>query len=108
MTAMKRKKISSALEKAARGIRDSDEFVSHIGAGTQLSSKKAERSAPRIAVDALRATFEHHGIKWSTQVTKTLTSDAIKLLCAVAKSAGDASMTPPQACAAMIAARPTK
>jgi hypothetical protein len=196
MTSMKRKKISSTLEKAARGVRDSDEFVGHIGsvaeryrrehaletgprgrdvrrtlkafrkhavglagwfeqaqakqssleyealtkigavmrsapnqtlassasilswleqaeraagaAEAQLSSKKSELNAPRISIEALRATFEHHGVKWSTQLTKTTTSDAIKLLCAIAKSAGDVSMTPQQARAAMLAGRSVK
>jgi hypothetical protein len=190
MPPMKRKKISSALEKAARSVRDSDEFVSHLSsiadryrrehalesgprgrdvrrtlktfrkhasgltqwfkqaqartssleyealaklgavmhsapnqtlassatllswleqaeraaaaADVQLSSKSAARNAPRIAADALRATFEHHGLKWSTQLTRSTTSDAIRLLCAIAKSAGDASLTPEEARAAMI------
>jgi hypothetical protein len=196
MSAMKRKKISSILEKAARAVRDSDEFVGHIGsiadlyrrehaletgprgrdvrrtvktfrkhataltqwfgqaqarqtsleyealekigavmhsapnqtlassatilawleqanqaasaAEMQLASKKSARNAPRVALDALRATFEHHGIKWSTQVTKTTASDAVKMLCAIAKSAGDASMTPQQARTVMIAGRSSK
>ena len=196
MTAMKRKKISSTLEKTARAVRNSDEFVGHIGsiaeryrrehtletgprgrdvrrtlkafrkhaigltawfeqaqakqssleyealtkigavmhsapnqtlassasilswlaqadraaqaAEAQLSSKQSDLNAPRIAIEALRATFEHHGLKWSTQLTKTTTSDAIRLLCAIAKSGGDASMTPQQAREAMLAARPAK
>jgi hypothetical protein len=196
MAAMKRKKISSRLEQAARDVRDSDEFVGHIGsiaeryrrehaletgprgrdvrrtlkvfrkhaagltdwfeqaqakqssleyealtkigavmhsapnqtlassatilswleqaeraagaAEVQLSSKKSELNAPRLAIEALRATFERHGLKWSTQLTKTTTSDAVKLLCAIARSAGDTSITPQQARAAMLAARPAK
>jgi hypothetical protein len=195
MASMKRKKISSTLERAARGVRDSDEFVGHIGsiaeryrrehaletgprgkdvrralkvfrkhatglagwfeqAQTKQSSleyealakigavmhsapnqtlassasilswleqaeraaqvaeaqlsKKSALNASRISIEALRATFEHHGLKWSTQLTKTTTSDAISLLCAIAKSAGDVSMTPQQARAAMLAGRPTK
>jgi hypothetical protein len=195
MTTMKRKKISSSLEKMARSIRDSDEFVGHIAniadryrreyaletgprgkdvrrtlkafrkhatgltqwleqaqarqtsleyealtkigavmhsapnqtlassvtiiawlaqaersaaiAEAQLGSKKAEINAHRIAIDALRATFEHHDLKWSTQVTKTSASDAVKLLCAIAKSAGD-EMTPQEARVAMGGAKPTK
>jgi hypothetical protein len=192
---MKRKKISSSLEKIARSIRDSDEFVGHIAsiadryrreytletgprgkdvrrtlkafrkhaigltqwlqqaqarqssleyealtrigavmhsapnqtlassvtivswldqaersaavAEAQLGSKKSEINAPRIAVEALRSTFEHHGLKWSTQVTKTTASDAVKLLCAITKSAGDA-MTPQEARAAMSDPKPAK
>lgn len=195
MTTMKRKKISSSLEKVARSIRDSDEFVGHIAniadryrrehaletgprgkdvrrtlkafrkhatgltewleqaqarqtsleyealtkigavmhsapnqtlassvtiiawlaqaersatiAEAQLGSKKAEINAHRIAIEALRATFEHHDLKWSTQVTKTSASDAVKLLCAIAKSAGD-EMTPQEARVAMGGAKPTK
>ena len=189
MPPMKRKKVSSALEKAARGVRDSDEFVGHIGsiadryrrehaletvprgrdvrrtlkafrkhaagltqwfeqaqsrpssleyealtklgavmhsapnqtlassatilswldqaeraagaAEAALASKRPALNAPRIAADALRATFERHGLKWSTQLTRSTVSDAIKLLCAIAKSAGDASLTPEQARGAM-------
>jgi hypothetical protein len=195
MKTMKRKKISSSLEKIARSVRDSDEFVGHIAniadryrreyaletgprgkdvrrtlkafrkhatgltqwlgqaqvrqssleyealtkigavmhsapnqtlassvtiiawldqaersaalAEAQLGSKKAQINAHRIAIEALRATFEHHGLKWSTQVTKTSASDAVKLLCAIAKSAGD-EMTPDDARAAMSGPKPTK
>jgi hypothetical protein len=58
-------------------------------AEAQLSPKKMELTAPRIAAEALRATFEHHGLKWSTQVTKKTVGNAVKLLGAIAKSAGD-------------------
>lgn len=196
MRGMKRRKISSTLEKVARSVRDSDEFVGHIGsiadryrhehaletgprgkevrqtlrgfrkhagglgawlgqaqsrpsslefealaklgavmhsapnqtlassasivawlqqadaaaaaAEALLAPKKAEQNAPRIAVDALRATFERHGLKWSTQVTKAKASDAVRLLCAIAKSAGDGTLTAQQARAVMIAGRPAK
>jgi hypothetical protein len=195
MMMMKRKKISSSLEKMARSIRDSDEFVGHVAsiadryrreyaletgprgkdvrralkafrkhatglaqwleqaqgrqssleyealtkigavmhsapnqtlassvtivswldqaersaaiAEAQLGSKKGEGTAHRIAIEALRATFERHDLKWSTQVTKTSASDAVKLLCAIAKSAGD-EMTPEEARAAMSGSKPVK
>jgi hypothetical protein len=193
---MKPRKISSTLEKVARGIRDSDEFVGHVGsiadryrreraletgprggdvrrtlkvfrkhaaglagwleqaqarpssfeyealakigaamhsapnqtlassvnivgwlqqadqaaaeAEALLKPKKNDLNAPKIAADALRATFERHGLKWSTQVTKSSTSDAVRLLCAIAKSAGDAAITPQAARAAMMAGRSSK
>lgn len=53
-----------------------------------LSSKK-QMTALRIAADALRGTFAHHGLKWSTQVSKKGTGSAVRILCALAKSAGD-------------------
>jgi hypothetical protein len=58
-------------------------------AEAQLTVRKSAQTAPHIAADALRATFEHHGLKWSTQLTKQTTGSAVKLLCAIAKSAGD-------------------
>ncbi len=60
----------------------------------KLVRGKAQPTAPRIAAEALRATFEHHKLKWSTTVTKQKQGDAIRLLCAIAKSAGDAPLTP--------------
>lgn len=61
-----------------------------------------ERNAPRIAAEGLRATFEHHKLKFSTQVTKTKQSDAVRLLCAIAKHAGDSDMTPQAARQALV------
>jgi hypothetical protein len=66
-----------------------------------LANKKA-MNAPRIAAEGLRATFEHHGLKWSTQVTKQGAAPAVRLLCALAKSVGD-DLAPEQARAALIA-----
>lgn len=71
-------------------------------AEAELGDKKA-MNASRIAAEALRATFEHHGLKWSTQVTKQSAGTAVRLLCAIAKSAGD-ELPPEQARAALIAA----
>jgi hypothetical protein len=77
-------------------------------AESQLSSKKAELAAPRIAAEALRATFEHHGVKWSTQVTKKTVGTAVTLLCAIAKSAGE-ELSPENARVALVAVtRPAK
>ena len=49
--------------------------------------------APRGAAEALRATFEHHGLKVSYRATAKDPSAAIRLLCAIAKDSGDAEMT---------------
>jgi len=65
-------------------------------AASQLQGKKLQ-NAPRFAAQALRATFEHHKLKISATVTKTKQSDAITLLCAIAKEGGDPTMTPAQA-----------
>jgi hypothetical protein len=62
----------------------------------QLQGKKL-KNAPRFAADALRATFEHHKLKLSLQASEKKQSDAIKLLCAIAKDGGDDSMTPQDA-----------
>lgn len=86
-------------------LRQSD--IAAAAAESQLSNKK-EMSAARIAGDALRATFEHHGLKWSTQVTKQSAGTAVRLLCAIAKSVGD-DLSPERAREALIAAaRPAK
>ena len=55
------------------------------------------RNAPKFAAQALRATFEHHKLKVSLQANEKKQSDAVKLLCAIAKDGGDPSMTPEQA-----------
>ncbi len=63
---------------------------------TQLQGKKL-KNAPRFAAEALRATFEHHKLKVSLQANEKKQSDAIRLLCAIAKDGGDDSMTPQDA-----------
>jgi hypothetical protein len=65
-------------------------------AETHLQGKKL-RNAPRFAAEALRATFEHHKLKVSHQATTKKQSDAVNLLCAIAKDGGDPSLTPAQA-----------
>jgi hypothetical protein len=52
--------------------------------------RSAERQAPRRAAEALRATFEHHGLKVSARANPKSPSDAVRLLCAIAKDSGDA------------------
>jgi hypothetical protein len=76
-------------------------------AESQLANRK-EMNAARIAAEALRATFEHHGVKWSTHVTKQSAGNAVRLLCAIGKSAGD-ELAPAQAREVLIAVtRPVK
>lgn len=60
---------------------------------------KAEPIAPRVAAEALKATFERHGLKWSTQISKA----PVALLCAIAKAAGDAALTSQGARAQLVA-----
>jgi len=67
-----------------------------------LASRKST-NATRIAAEALRATFERHNLKWSTQVSKRGAGTAVRLLCAIAKSAGD-ELAPEQAREALLAA----
>ena len=70
--------------------------------------KKKEQTAAKIAAEALRATFEHHEIKWSTQVTKQSAGNAVRLLCAITKGT-DGELDVAQAREILIAAtRPTK
>lgn len=64
-----------------------------VRAEAALQGKKL-RNAPRFAAEALRATFEYHKLKASAQATETKQSAAVRLLCAIAKDAGDASLTP--------------
>ncbi len=65
-------------------------------ADAKLQGQKL-RNAPKFAAQALRATFEHHKLKVSLQANEKKQSDAVKLLCAIAKDGGDPSMTPEQA-----------
>ncbi len=78
-----------------------------VAAEAELANKKS-MNAPRIAAEALRATFERHGLKWSTQVTKQSASSAVRLLCVIARSAGD-ELTEEQARGILVAAtRPAR
>jgi hypothetical protein len=66
--------LSQADATAARCLEDS-----------RLFPRKPQRNAPVAAAAALRATFEHHKLKFSTAKT----GDAVRLLSAIAKDAGD-------------------
>ena len=59
----------------------------------RASGAKQERSAPRLAAEGLRATFEHHKLKLSASGSKQKPSPAVLLLCAIASSAGDSGFT---------------
>jgi hypothetical protein len=56
-------------------------------------SGKRDRNAPRVAAEGLRATFEHHKLKWSTSAAKSNPGAAVLLLRAIANAAGDAEFT---------------
>lgn len=57
------------------------------------SPGKRDRNAPRVAAEGLRATFEHHKLKWSTSAAKNNPGAAVVLLRAIANAAGDTEFT---------------
>jgi hypothetical protein len=57
-------------------------------------------TALRIAAEGLRATFDHHGLKVLLAGPQQPT-DAVRLLCAIARDAGDAALDPDAAKAAL-------
>lgn len=64
----------------------------------EMKSRTADSGlALRVAADALRGTFEHHRLKWSTTISKGEASAALALLCAIARDAGDRDLTPTEA-----------
>jgi predicted transcriptional regulator len=67
-----------------------------------LLPKQPQRNAPVIAAEALRSTFEHHKLKLSTQASPKQQSDAVRLLCAIAKNSGDSELTPADARQALL------
>jgi len=60
----------------------------------------ADNTALRIAAEGLRATFEHHKLKVSLSGSDQ-PADAVRLLLAIARDAGDASVEPETAKAAL-------
>lgn len=82
----------------AAGLRTALRAAATAGrrAEAKLKGRKL-RNAPRQAAEALRATFEHHKLKVSYQASQKKQSEAVKLLCAIAKDGGDPTMTPAQA-----------
>jgi hypothetical protein len=69
------------------------EWLANAAAASERAAQtlkgKSPRHAPRLAAEALRATFEHHRLKVSYQASESNQSDAVRLLCALAKAAGD-------------------
>lgn len=65
----------------------------------ESAAKKSSADNPplRIAAEGLRATFEHHKLK----VSLSGAADAVRLLCAIARDAGDAAVEPDVAKAAL-------
>lgn len=59
----------------------------------QALKRSPVHRAPLAAAEALRETFKHHGLKVSYRSSAENPSDAIRLFCAIAKDAGDVSMT---------------
>jgi hypothetical protein len=88
----------------SRGVHDWLSQAS-VAAKAQLAVKPSKQvpDAVRVAVEALRATFEHHKLKWSAVVTRKTQSDAVRALCAIAVHAGDATINPTTARQVMLA-----
>ncbi len=59
----------------------------------QALKRSPVQRAPLLAAEALRATLKHHGVKISYRANGDHPSDAIRLLCALAKDSGDTQMT---------------
>lgn len=77
----------------AEWLSQADEAAGRCLDDASLFPRKPQRNAPALAGEALRATFEHHKLKVSTAIQ----GDAIKLLCAIAKDAGDVVLSPQEA-----------
>jgi hypothetical protein len=75
------------LEWLTRASQAADETV----AGMKRAGE--DHAALRIAAEGLRATFEHHKLK-VTLIAGEQPSDAVRLLCAIARDAGDDSVEP--------------
>ena len=95
------KEVQSWLSQAAK---TADKCI----ADSARAPRNADANALRIAAEGLRATFEHHQLKFSTKLGKDSQSDAVRLLCAVAKNAGDAELTPQAARKALVESGRTK
>jgi hypothetical protein len=79
------------LTRASQAAADSIEKVKKGGSNS---------AALRIAAEGLRATFEHHKLKVSISGSDQ-PADAVRLLCAIARDAGDDSVEPDTAKAAL-------
>jgi len=74
-------------------LSQAEKAASRCVADAKASGGKHERSAPRLAAEGLRATFEHHKLKLTATGSKQKPSPAVLLLCAIARSAGDSEFT---------------
>lgn len=80
------------------------EWLTRAGQVAEESATKkpsADNPALRIAAEGLRATFEHHKLKVSLSGGNDQPADAVRLLCALARDAGDAAVEPDVAKAAL-------
>jgi hypothetical protein len=75
-------------------------------AAAEAAPATAREDALRTAVEGLRATFEHHGIKLSQRAPQQKQSDAVRLLCALTNGSG-AELEPAEAKQWLKAAKPT-
>jgi len=64
--------------------------AAQVAEDSSAKKKDADNTALHIAAEGLRATFEHHKLK----IALSATGDAVRLLCAIAKDAGDAAVEP--------------
>ena len=86
-------KAHTASKSVAEWLAQADAAAGRCLDDASLFPRKPQRNAPIVAGAALRATFEHHKLKVSTQVSATKQGDAIRLLCAIAKDAGDPQLS---------------
>lgn len=85
--------LAAQLQGSASGARAQTsatrDFLTSALAASERTLQSLKRSktrlAPPAAADALRATFEYHGLKVSSKVT----GDTVRLLAAIAKDSGD-------------------
>lgn len=98
----------TASKSIAEWLSQADEAAGRCLEDVSLFPRKPQRNAPVLAGAALRATFEHHKLKMSTQVSAANQSDAIRLLCAIAKDAGDNDLSPQEAKQALLASAAKK
>lgn len=81
----------------AQWLRQASEAADRCLDEAGKSPRKPQRNAPIVTGAALRATFEHHKLKFSMRASGENSSDVIRLLCAIARNAGDATLTPADA-----------
>jgi len=79
----------TASKSVAEWLSQADDTAGRCLEDARLFPRKPQRNAPIAAGLALRATFEHHKLK----LTTAKESDAVHLLIAIAKDAGDASLS---------------